>query len=158
MNFMTKKIIPAALGLAAATVIGMPDGAQASERVSTLSRSDQIVIRVDKSDQEMTVIQGGRRLYSWPVSTGAGGYDTPVGTYQPTWFSRDHHSRQYGGAPMPFAIFFYNGYAIHATFDTWALGRRASHGCVRLSPEHASELYEVVYDLGKDDTYVVIQE
>lgn len=154
MNLMTKTIVPAALLLAAATATA----AEASERLSTSNRSNQIVIRVDKSDQEMTVLQAGRRLYSWPVSTGASGYDTPVGTYQPTWFSRNHRSRQYNNAPMPFAIFFYNGYAIHATFDTWALGRRASHGCVRLSPENARELYDVVYELGKDDTYVVIQE
>lgn len=155
-----KQILPAAVILAAGLGAAMtaPGAAQATERLSTSNRSTQIVIRVDKSDQEMTVMQGGRRLYSWPVSTGAAGYDTPVGTYQPTWFSRNHRSRQYNNAPMPFAIFFHNGYAIHATYDTWALGRRASHGCVRLSPDHAEELYDVVYELGKDDAYVVIQE
>lgn len=152
MSILTKSIISAAMLLAAAS------GAEATGRLSTASRSDQIVIRVDKSDQEMTVMQGGRRLFSWPVSTGAYGYDTPNGTYQPTWFSIDHHSHQYGGAPMPFAIFFHDGYAIHATFATGALGNRASHGCVRLDPEHAELLYHFVYDTGKADTYVVVQD
>lgn len=143
---------------AAAAIATLATGAQATERLSTSGRSDQIVIRVDKSDQEMTVMQGGRRLYSWPVSTGAWGYDTPVGTYQPTWFSPNHRSRQYGDAPMPWAIFFFEGYAIHATFDTWNLGNRASHGCIRLEIGNAEELYNTVFATGKEDTYIVIQE
>jgi len=143
---------------AAAAVAMLATGAQATERLSTSGRSDQIVIRVDKSDQEMTVMQGGRRLASWPVSTGGYGYDTPVGTYKPTWFSPNHRSRQYGNAPMPWAIFFFEGYAIHATFDTWNLGNRASHGCVRLEIGNAEDLYNTVFSTGKEDTYIVIQE
>jgi lipoprotein-anchoring transpeptidase ErfK/SrfK len=153
MNFMSKRIVSAALLLAAAT-----SAVQASERLSTSNRSDQIVIRVDVSDQEMTVMQGGRRLFSWPVSTGGYGYVTPTGTYQPQWFSRDHRSRKYDNAPMPFAIFYDGGYAIHATFSTGMLGRPASHGCVRLHPDNARALYDLVYELGKDETYVVIQD
>lgn len=153
MNVLTKSIVSA---LAAAVVFAT--GAEAAERLSTSGRSGQIVIRVDKSDQEMTVMQGGRRLFSWPVSTGAFGYDTPVGTYQPTWFSPNHKSSQYGDAPMPWAIFFFEGFAIHATFDTWALGNRASHGCVRLEVGNAEELFKTVYAQGKDNTYIVIQE
>lgn len=153
MNFFARTFVSAA---AAMTIFAT--GAAATERLSTSGRSDQIVIRVDKSDQQMTVMQGGRRLFTWPVSTGAFGYDTPVGTYQPTWFSPDHRSRQYGGAPMPWAIFFFEGYAIHATWDTWALGSRASHGCVRLDLANAEKLYNIVYALGKDQTYVVIQD
>lgn len=153
MGFMTSKIVSAALILAATATT-----AEASERLSTSNRSNQIVIRVDVSDQEMTVMQAGRRLFSWPVSTGGNGYVTPTGTYQPQWFSRDHRSRKYDNAPMPFAIFYDGGYAIHATFSTGMLGRPASHGCVRLHPDNARTLYEMVYALGKDDTYVVIQD
>ena len=153
MNIVMKAIAPALAGMAM-----LATGAQATERLSTSGRSDQIVIRIDKSDQEMTVMQGSRRLFNWPVSTGAWGYDTPVGTYQPTWFSPNHRSRQYGGAPMPWAIFFHQGYAIHATFDTYALGSRASHGCIRLEVGNAEELYQTVFATGKEDTYIVIQE
>lgn len=152
---MTSKILSVAALLAAVVTTG---AAQATERLSTSNRSDQIVIRVDVSDQEMTVMQGGRRLFSWPVSTGGNGYVTPTGTYQPQWFSRDHRSRKYDNAPMPFAIFYDGGYAIHATFSTGMLGRPASHGCVRLHPDNARALYEMVYAQGKDDTYVVIQD
>ena len=46
----------------------------------------------------------------------------------------------------------------HATFDTWNLGNRASHGCVRLEIGNAEELYNTVFATGKEDTYIVIQE
>ncbi len=133
-------------------------GAEASERLSTSNRSDEIVIRVDVSDQQMTVMQAGRRLFSWPVSTAGTGYVTPTGTYQPEWFSRDHRSRQYDDAPMPFAIFYHEGYAIHATFADDMLGQPASHGCVRLGIDNARTLYEMVYALGKENTYIVVQD
>lgn len=153
MSFTSRILVAAA-----AAIVVFATGAEATERLSTSGRSNQIVIRVDKSDQEMTVMQNGRRLFTWPVSTGAYGYDTPVGTWQPTWFSPDHRSRQYGGAPMPWAIFYYQGYAIHATFDTYALGSRASHGCTRLEIGNAEELFNIVYETGKENTYIVIQE
>ena len=45
---------------------------------------------------------------------------------------------------MPHSIFFHGGYAIHGTYETAALGRPASHGCVRISPAHAAKLYSLV--------------
>lgn len=153
MNILMKAIAPALAGVAM-----LATGAQASERLSTSNRSDQIVIRIDKSEQEMSVMQGGRRLFNWPVSTGTYGYDTPTGIWQPTWFSPNHRSRQYGNAPMPWAIFYNEGFAIHATFDTYALGSRASHGCTRLEVGNAEELYKTVFAVGKENTYIIIQE
>ncbi len=143
---------------AAALAVGLAGSAEAAERLSTSNRADQIVIRVDVSDQEMTVMRAGRRLFTWPVSTGGTGYVTPRGTYQPQWFSRNHRSRKYDNAPMPFAIFYDGGYAIHATYSISRLGQPASHGCVRLHPDNAATLYELVWDLGKDDTYIVVQD
>jgi len=147
-----------AAAISATVLLPFATPASAGERLSTSGMSNQIVIRVDVSEQMMTVLRGGHRLYTWPVSTGGNGYVTPRGTYQPQWFSRDHRSRKYDNAPMPFAIFYDGGYAIHATFATGMLGRPASHGCVRLSLENAQTLYEMVYELGKADTYVVIQD
>jgi L,D-transpeptidase catalytic domain len=36
------------------------------------------------------------------------------------------------------------------------LGKPASHGCVRLSPQHASELFTLVADKGLQNTRVVL--
>ena len=49
---------------------------------------------------------------------------------------------------MPHSIFFRGGYAIHGSNATGALGRPASHGCVRLSPANAARLYQIVQNEG----------
>lgn len=133
--------------------------ASAHEVISTSNSSNQrIVIRVDISEQRMTVIQGGERLYSWPVSTARAGKITPRGTYQPQWFSKYHRSSKYNNAPMPHSVFYSGDYAIHGTDAIGNLGTPASAGCVRLHPDNAAVLYEMVYRTGKDDTFIVVQD
>jgi lipoprotein-anchoring transpeptidase ErfK/SrfK len=57
---------------------------------------------------------------------------------------------------MPHSIFFYHGYAIHGTNYISRLGRRASHGCVRLHPRNAAILFELVQRYGKRNTRIVV--
>ena len=45
---------------------------------------------------------------------------------------------------MPHSIFFHGQYAIHGTGAVWALGRPASHGCIRLAPRNAASLFALV--------------
>jgi hypothetical protein len=40
----------------------------------------ELLIKVDKSAQRMSVSVNGEQLYNWPVTTGGSGYDTPGGT------------------------------------------------------------------------------
>jgi hypothetical protein len=115
-------------------------------------------IRVDKSDQRMTVMVDGQTRYTWPVSTGMDGYDTPDGSYRPSRMERDYRSKEWDDAPMPHAIFFTpRGHAIHATNHTRQLGRPASHGCVRLSPKNAAALFSLVKSQGMANTHVAIE-
>jgi lipoprotein-anchoring transpeptidase ErfK/SrfK len=88
----------------------------------------------DISEQRMYVVQDGNITDVWRVST-AGQPDcrTPVGRFRPIRLERTWYSSRYNGAPMPHAIFFRGGYAIHGTTETSKLGRPASHGCIRLS-------------------------
>jgi hypothetical protein len=104
-------------------------------------------IQIDLSTQTMHV-ESSAGSYSWPVSTARSGYWTPRGSYAPTGLQRMHYSRKYHMSPMPYSIFFRGGYAIHGTYATGALGRPASHGCVRLSPGNAKRLYEIVQSEG----------
>jgi lipoprotein-anchoring transpeptidase ErfK/SrfK len=53
------------------------------------------------------------------------------------------YSRKYDWSPMPYALFFRGGYAIHGTYSIRQLGRPASHGCVRLPTAFAKKLYGV---------------
>ena len=101
-------------------------------------------IRIDLSSQTMRVTSTEGEDYEWPVSTGRPGYRTPTGAYRPQRMSAIWYSRKYDNSPMPHAIFFSGGYAIHGTYETRWLGRPVSHGCVRLSPAHAATLYDMV--------------
>jgi hypothetical protein len=117
----------------------------------------EIVIRVDKSAQLMTVTRNGKVVDRWPVSTGRSGYGTPSGAFTPFRMEADHHSDEWDDAPMPHSIFFTKlGHAIHGSFDTRHLGSPASHGCVRLDPANASKLYALVQQDGVLNTTVVL--
>jgi hypothetical protein len=67
------------------------------------------------------------------------------------------YSKQWDNAPMPHAIFFTKkGHAIHGTLETKKLGKAASHGCVRISPDNATTLYKLVEATGLENTQVVL--
>ena len=101
-------------------------------------------IQVDLSSQTMHVRSGSGEAYDWPVSTARMGYVTPNGHYGVQSLQTMHYSRKYHNSPMPHSIFFKGGYAIHGTYETASLGAAASHGCVRLSPGHAAQLFDMV--------------
>jgi Ni/Co efflux regulator RcnB len=118
--------------LAAAAFFGLPMAAQAT-----------VHIHIDLTRQTMHVASRNGE-YDWPVSTGRPGHRTPTGVYHPQRMFAMTYSRKYDNAPMPHAIFFTGGYAIHGTGAVGSLGSVASHGCVRLAPENAAALYEMV--------------
>jgi lipoprotein-anchoring transpeptidase ErfK/SrfK len=116
-----------------------------------------VVANIDKSRQEMTVFVDGVETYTWPVSTGIGGYSTPSGEFTTSSMNKIWYSRQWDNAPMPHAVFFTKkGHAIHATNETKKLGKPASHGCVRLSPKNAETFFNLVKETGLENTQVVL--
>jgi lipoprotein-anchoring transpeptidase ErfK/SrfK len=115
-----------------------------------------VAVRIRLSQQTMNVTVDGADLATWPVSTARRGYRTPIGSYKPTSLERMHYSRLYDDTPMPYSIFFRGGYAIHGTSEIRNLGRAVSHGCVRLSPDHARSLFELVQSHGRQDTTIEI--
>jgi len=122
------------------------------------SAQANVVVTVDKSAQQLSVIVDGVQRYQWPVSTARMGYRTPNGTYRPQWLARKWYSREYDWSPMPYSIFFNEGYAIHGSYEVSRLGRPASHGCIRLHPENAALLFALVKDHMDDTTIVVTGE
>ncbi|MBN9031255.1 MAG: hypothetical protein BGO05_18885 [Rhizobiales bacterium 63-7] len=122
------------------------------------SNAANLVAKVNLSSQTMTVTQNGIVKYRWKVSTARQGYVTPTGSYSAKWASRNHRSRKYDNAPMPYAIFFNGGYAVHATFDLKRLGRPASHGCVRLHPDNAAQFFAMATANGLGNTRIVIAQ
>lgn len=128
---------------AAPAVVAKPEPPPTTLRVS-----------IDLSKQRMTVTENGNAVHSWPISSGRAGYRTPNGTFRPTWMSKMHYSRKYDNAPMPHAVFFTGGFAIHGTYATGMLGHPASHGCVRLSPSNAKTLFNMVSRHGRASTQI----
>ncbi len=115
-----------------------------------------LVLKADLGAQRLTVIENGKAKYTWLISSGRHGFATPTGTFQPQWASRMWHSRQYEWAPMPHAVFFHRGTAFHGTSATRLLGSPASHGCVRLAPGNAAQLYALVHRHGYASTKVIV--
>jgi lipoprotein-anchoring transpeptidase ErfK/SrfK len=115
----------------------------------------EVVVRIDKSSQRMSVIVNGEHRYTWPVSTGV--YGTPSGTFRPQSFDRNHRSTLYNNAPMPYSIFYDGNFAIHGTTHVSQLGGVASRGCVRLHPSNAAILFSLVQKEGAGNTRISIQ-
>src|SRR5262245_24440212 len=117
----------------------------------------ELLIKVDKSTQRITVTVNGLQLYSGPWRTGGSGYDTPGGAFKPFRMEIDHYSDEYDNAPMPYSIFFtQTGNAIHGTYEQRNLGRAVSHGCVRLSVKNAATLWNLVKQEKMANTTVVV--
>ena len=117
----------------------------------------RITAHINLSQQKMKVYKGDNLMYTWRVSTARKGYVTPVGDYQPQFIERMHYSKLYHNSPMPYSIFFKGNFAIHGTNSIRRLGRRASHGCVRLHPKNAKKLYALIRKYGKGNTFIKIR-
>ncbi len=125
--------------------------------VYTSSKAAVVDVHIDIKTQKMDVVVAGFHEYNWNISSARRGYKTPTGKFRVNWMTPMHYSEQYEYSPMPHSIFFHEGYAIHATNETHRLGRPASHGCVRLSPENAEILYSLVELYGMGEIQIVVK-
>lgn len=115
--------------------------------------------------------EDGELLWWGPISSGSkkcSGCDTPSGSFRvirkqgiecvSTAFPR-RRSGEHGGAPMPYCMHFFRGYALHGSYDV--PGYRASHGCVRMFTEDARWINQEFIDLpggGYKGTRIIIGE
>ncbi|MBN9070200.1 MAG: L,D-transpeptidase [Rhizobiales bacterium] len=136
--------------LAAAAALTMTFG------LGGMASASGLVARVNIGSQTMTVEWEGRVIHTWRVSTARKGYVTPRGTWRPTRLHKMWRSRKYDNAPMPYAVFYHGGYAIHGTYAVKQLGRPASHGCVRLNTGNAQRFYSLVREVGPNNTRIVV--
>jgi lipoprotein-anchoring transpeptidase ErfK/SrfK len=138
--------------VSAAVVVGL----WAFHAFSAADRAEaDVVVNINKSKQRMAIVVDGVERHVWRISTGTGG-GPPSGTYRPQRLERKWFSRKYNWSPMPHSIFFHEGYAIHGTVYVSRLGRRASHGCVRLHPRNAAALFDLVRSRGMRTTTIVV--
>ena len=122
------------------------------------SHTPKVSIEIDLSEQSLAVKVGNTLWHRWPISSGKAGYTTPKGRFAVQRMHRTYFSKTYDFVPMPHALFFHKGVAIHGTMDVGTLGRPASKGCVRLSPKHAEILYDLVYSFGTKRTKIEVRD
>ncbi len=136
----------------AALVVGP---AEARKRKREPLPAPSVNIHIDISSQSMNVRVQGSQFGHYKVSTARAGYSTPRGSWRINRMARVHWSKQYN-APLPHAMFFVGGIAIHATKGVHKLGTPASHGCVRLAPGDAARLYALVARHGMKKSLVTV--
>jgi hypothetical protein len=106
-----------------------------------IARDGPVLVYVDLSRQNATVYRNGVRIGVSTISSGKDGYNTPTGVFTILEKDKDHFSKTYDNAPMPYQQrLTWKGVAMHAGNLP---GFPASHGCVRLPMEFAKKLFEV---------------
>ena len=104
----------------------------------------KVQIDINLSAERMHVQADNGQVYDWSISSARRGYITPDGNYHPQSLQVMHYSHKYHDAPMPHSIFFRGGYAIHGGYSAASMGVPRSHGCVRLTNDHAATLFALV--------------
>ncbi|AJP03481.1 ErfK/YbiS/YcfS/YnhG [Streptomyces cyaneogriseus subsp. noncyanogenus] len=112
------------------------------------------VLCISKTSRTLRWMIDGRTVTTLPVRFGSDATPTRDGVFQVYWKSRDHWSTLYD-TPMPYAMFFSGGQAVHYSADFAARGYAgASHGCVNVRDEAAiAELFRQVRDGDKVVVY-----
>jgi hypothetical protein len=122
--------------------------------------------RVVKSEQRLYLYLNGGLAATWLVSTGMPGFGTPNFDRHPDGRIYERYSsRRYPGGDwmglgnMPYAVFISGGFAIHGTpAANWPrLGSRASHGCIRLHPDHGRYFNRLVRANGIGRVWITVQ-
>lgn len=105
----------------------------------------------------------GKSVFTFPIGIGDEGTETPVGSFSvtekriaPAWKVPDSIRRDDPGLPRvvppgpdnplgSHALRLSGGpVLIHGTNKPWGVGRKASHGCIRLYPEDIPQLFQLV--------------
>jgi lipoprotein-anchoring transpeptidase ErfK/SrfK len=151
MDYMTPDEIAADLGLPSQKELDANPPAYIQQ-----ARDVLVLIEVSIRHQRLQ-ITSPEGVWQTRVSTARRGYFTKTGCFMVQSMERMHYSRKYDNAPMPFALFYYGGFAVHGTYEEYALGRPASHGCVRVARSEAAEIYEIVARYGLRNTQICVR-
>ena len=146
------------INILALAVIGLAAWPVASFSKAATGENNQVVVQVSLSTQSMRVYQNNSASYEWPVSTARPGKVTPKGSWQAKWLSRHHKSSRYNNAPMPYSIFYNGNFAVHGTDQIDRLGSPASAGCIRLHPNNAAILFQLVQEVGLQNTIITVSD
>ena len=96
-------------------------------------------VRVDLGSQLISVFRSGHEIGTAVILYGADGLPTPTGKFPILSKTRNHRSRTYNNAPMPYSLWLTrDGVAIHGSNVRWGF---ATHGCVGVPTAFAAKLF-----------------
>nr|WP_231979862.1 L,D-transpeptidase family protein [Tessaracoccus coleopterorum] len=108
---------------------------------STMTLDDRClqgrVICISKAQRKLALVVDGTIVSTMDVRFGSELTPTRNGVFSVYWKSRNHVSKLYN-TPMPYALFFSGGQAVHYSADFAARGYNgSSHGCVNVRNKKA---------------------
>ena len=107
-----------------------------------IARNGPILVYVDLTRQLATVYRNGVRIGVSTISSGRPGYETPTGVFTILEKNKEHISRKYNDAPMPYQErLTWGGVALHAG---GLPGYPESHGCVHLPLAFSKILFDAM--------------
>ena len=111
----------------------------------------QAWVRVDLERQLISVFRSGHAIGTAVILYGADRLPTPTGKFPILAKLKDHRSRTYDNAPMPYTLrLTSDGVAIHGSDVRWGF---ATHGCVGVPTAFAAKLFGV---LKKGDEVLIV--
>jgi len=121
---------------------------QAASQSNPEVRQRRVVVSIP--DRKLALIENGRVVKIYPTAVGAAASPTPSGTYRiaqrvanPTWYGPDKVVGP--GKDNPVGTRWLGlsrkGYGIHGTNNPRSIGKRASHGCVRMRNSDVEDLF-----------------
>lgn len=109
-----------------------------------LSPDGSVLVTVSLKSQTAAVYRNGIRIGSSEVSTGFKGHETPTGVFHILNKDKNHHSKTYGNASMPYSErLTWDGVALHAGAVP---GHPSSHGCIHLPYDFSKKLFGVTHN------------
>jgi L,D-transpeptidase ErfK/SrfK len=128
-----------------------------------LPRERGIIINLSELRLYYYPYQNAKFVFTFPLGIGDEGSETPLGVFtiiqkrvDPIWYvpksiqdeRPDMPAQVPPGPDNPLGThalrLSIGSYLIHGTNKPWGVGRRVSHGCIRLYPEDIPELYQLV--------------
>ncbi len=105
-------------------------------------------VHFDLDEQTFVAYEGSSPRYASLISSGAKGYETPVGLYrtQRKYLTKtmrgpdDKHGR-YRVEEIPWVLYYDGNYAVHGAYWHSSFGNVRSHGCTNVSPVDAQWLF-----------------
>lgn len=120
-------------------------------------------IIINLSEMRLFYFQKNNLLMTFPIGIGDDGIETPIGRFKishkvinPSWYVPESIRKERPELPAvvppgpenPLGSHALRlsglSYLIHGTNRPWAIGRKVTHGCIRLYPEDIPKLYEAV--------------